>query len=148
MFGNPFRKHIPVSEFPNEPCRWCLARIGLVSHYPMPLCSACMADAFKNAYPSAPKGNLWERMMTEFRSEAIAWCKREQARPTRLETLATATEATGDITKLRLAQVIATRAGNQAEVNRLEAEITHLQELINRYRQEVPGLVAELERES
>jgi hypothetical protein len=60
---------------PSQRCAWCHKAIGQVSHAPLPVCRGCLLLAFQNCMPSSPRGNLWEKLMTEFRPEAERWAR-------------------------------------------------------------------------
>lgn len=147
MFGNPFTKFPSAVQFPNEKCRWCLQRIGMDGRYPIPVCGACFGLALINNTPGSPKGNLWERLMTEFSTEARAWVKRMRTTPTALDMMEATSSASAEIAELRLHAQRLRLGGDVQLANAMETRLKEMTEEITKFKSSMPALVGDLDKE-
>ena len=122
-----------VSAAPDSRCRWCKEQIGEVRHRPVPLCQGCFALARANTKPTAPKGNLWEKMMTDFESEARVWVKRMQSAPlTASDLVQRQQEAMAEILAMRAKAKTLKAIGKVDEAQRLLVEADARQAAVQR----------------
>jgi hypothetical protein len=174
-FGNPFRKDVPVTEFHNEKCRWCLQKIGAGMRYPLPLCDTCFMSAYNHSsrvfccsHPSHKEaggpsvlidaqcehrppgkwpGNIWERMCTEFDREFRIYLKRSSGTSlTPMDVVATALEVQQEITDMKKALKQASLANDTFLMERLTDQIASKTKMLAEFRTELPKQIAEYEK--
>jgi hypothetical protein len=171
MFGNPFKKDVSPAEFPNEKCRWCLQRIGLVGHYPLPLCKPCLRRAARcsaliyscnpcweerlksgNPYvtncPHTPPDfspGLWNRMCDEFDREMRKWIKRMRSTPTASDLMEGSFAIQAEITELKKQQKQAALTNDTATIAQLEEQIREKTQAITTFKAQAPKILQDLD---
>lgn len=166
-----FKKKVSITEFPAEPCRWCQKRIGAdsIGHYPIPVCRSCFLRAFEHGSPvfccvhggevlldshceHRPvyqwPGNIWEKLMTEFRPQAILWVKRIGRSTTVTDMATSAIEAQGDLANLQKERIDLVQGGRpSSEIRAVDERIALLKQGLTSIRSGLADATAAAEKE-
>lgn len=83
---------------PEQLCRWC-RKVRGTDAPPLPVCRECFVYALAHCTPAT--GDVWHRLMEEFRPEAKRWVKSMQTELSPKEVLDVQIQAHRDVLELR-----------------------------------------------
>lgn len=155
---------------PSLKCRWCPKPIGQVSHAPIPVCADCFHRAYTHTKPhfycdgcfdfalklrvpvKAPcahdpgnwPGNVWEKLMTEFRAEAERWVRSIQASPSKLELTQGSTEAMSDMLTMQREVFALIRAGRSEDAAVLNAQVQKKATEISKFQAQIDQMLQQM----
>lgn len=120
-------------------CRWCTKLRDLDDPRLIPVCTKCYELARANASPASPRGDLWNKLMTDFPVEARRWVEQmAKVEAPRQDLFKAIDEVNLEIMRLNKEEIAAIRANDwqRAEVLKMQAAAlkTKADEALTEYR--------------